>query len=469
MIKLIKINLKKISSRFLIFVPFVFILNAFNFKDNPESNGWVLQSITVENGVVIGNGIVDVVFTDSLTGYIVTSGTSTSDTCFLLKTTNGGYNWSTKIKTNFPFQRVFFCDKNIGYSKSFQTLFKTSNAGENWSPIYLGDVAGEDMFVLNKDTLFMASSNQLVGGLFRSINGGQSWTQQYFGYANPDAIYMVNGKLGFMKRGSTPQASYIARTTDGGFNWTFTTTDSSYSKIFFIDSLTGWRTYPLKKTTDGGITWFPQFYPIVSTWNNILFYISVINKDTIFGSGGSIKYGTSYYRGIIYKTTNGGINWRYQIPDTSFGFLYFNHIKFINEKTGWAFWNNTKGIHTTTGGDSLYVGIKEISKNIPENFKLYQNYPNPFNPITKIRFEIPNRLSSPARPENSGNGFIGDPITTLKIYDLLGKEVAVLVNEPLHSGTYEFTFNGINLSSGTYFYKLTMGNLSETKKMLMIK
>jgi hypothetical protein len=98
------------------------------------------------------------------------------------------------------------------------------------------------------------------------------------------------------------------------------------------------------------------------------------------------------------------------------------------------------------------LDITSENKNIPANYKLQQNYPNPFNPETKIRFEIPK------------SSFV-----SLKIFDLLGKEVRTVVNKNLTAGEYEFNFNSENLNSGIYFYKLTAGNFVQTKKMLMIK
>lgn len=88
----------------------------------------------------------------------------------------------------------------------------------------------------------------------------------------------------------------------------------------------------------------------------------------------------------------------------------------------------------------------------PDSYKLAQNYPNPFNPITTIRYSIP----------ESGN-------VSLKVYDILGNEVASLVNEEKARGVYSVTFDASNLSSGVYFYKIQAGNYFETKKMLLIK
>ncbi len=104
----------------------------------------------------------------------------------------------------------------------------------------------------------------------------------------------------------------------------------------------------------------------------------------------------------------------------------------------------------------------------PTEFILEQNYPNPFNPVTKIRFVIPNEVRnlkdfSSQTPRNDNT------LVTLKVYDVLGKEVATLVNEEKPAGNYEVDFNASKLSSGVYFYKLTSENFSQTKKMILLQ
>jgi len=107
---------------------------------------------------------------------------------------------------------------------------------------------------------------------------------------------------------------------------------------------------------------------------------------------------------------------------------------------------------------SGFTGIDPVNGEIPGNFSLYQNYPNPFNPVTKIRFSIP------------AGGNISRPVSSvLTVYDALGKEVQVLVNEQLMPGSYEADFDGSRLSTGIYFYKLTSGVFSEMKKMVLVK
>lgn len=107
---------------------------------------------------------------------------------------------------------------------------------------------------------------------------------------------------------------------------------------------------------------------------------------------------------------------------------------------------------TTIKYASIMTGVTGNTNSTPEGFELKQNYPNPFNPSTKISFSLP----------NAG-------MTTLKIYDMAGKEVAQLVNGSMNAGTYEFNFDAAGLSSGVYFYTLRTGEFVETKKMNLIK
>ncbi|MBK6539666.1 MAG: T9SS type A sorting domain-containing protein [Ignavibacteria bacterium] len=96
--------------------------------------------------------------------------------------------------------------------------------------------------------------------------------------------------------------------------------------------------------------------------------------------------------------------------------------------------------------------IIQTSANIPESIKLYQNYPNPFNPGTNINYDLPD------------NNYV-----SLKVFDALGKEVATLVNEKQNAGSYSVDFNGEGFPSGVYFCKLSAGEYSEIKRMVLIK
>jgi len=109
--------------------------------------------------------------------------------------------------------------------------------------------------------------------------------------------------------------------------------------------------------------------------------------------------------------------------------------------------------------DEIVVSVQN-EETIPNAFSLEQNYPNPFNPSTKIRFTIPSVIASAAKQSQ---------FVSLKVYDVLGNEVTTLVNEDKPAGNYEVNFDARGLTSGIYFYKLSAGSFSQTKKMLLIK
>ncbi|MBN1633246.1 MAG: T9SS type A sorting domain-containing protein [Ignavibacteria bacterium] len=125
------------------------------------------------------------------------------------------------------------------------------------------------------------------------------------------------------------------------------------------------------------------------------------------------------------------------------GSAIFNNMTALTYNTEWTFtdpppWNP--------------VGIQNITTTIPDEYNLGQNFPNPFNPSTKIQFDLPE------------NGFV-----SLKVYDMLGREVAVLVNDYESAGSYIVDFNGSRLSSGIYYYRIETGSYAEVRKMILLK
>ena len=117
--------------------------------------------------------------------------------------------------------------------------------------------------------------------------------------------------------------------------------------------------------------------------------------------------------------------------------------------------NTTKLFALTDSAGCIITGTgSNVISSIPVHFMLEQNYPNPFNPVTKINYEL---------------RFKDFESVSLKIFDALGREVATLVNQKQKAGSYEVEFNGSNLSSGVYFYKLEAGNFVDTKRMILLK
>ena len=103
-------------------------------------------------------------------------------------------------------------------------------------------------------------------------------------------------------------------------------------------------------------------------------------------------------------------------------------------------------------GNGVLTEVAENRPGIPDNFGISQNYPNPFNPSTNISFNIPKRSQ-----------------VSLKVFDLLGREVATIVSEEMSAGSYSRTWNAVNMPSGVYFYRLQSGSFNETKKLVLLR
>jgi hypothetical protein len=147
----------------------------------------------------------------------------------------------------------------------------------------------------------------------------------------------------------------------------------------------------------------------------------------------------------LYFSSDTGRTWNAQ-PSVSGG----SDIIFVNDKYGWILGDNGIVYRTTTGG---LVGIVDRGAPAkPEAFSLKQNYPNPFNPTTTIEFSL------------SHSGYV-----TLKVFNLLGAEVATVLAQKLTAGSHSIDWNGTDLPSGVYFYRLAVGSLVATRKMVLLK
>ncbi len=163
-------------------------------------------------------------------------------------------------------------------------------------------------------------------------------------------------------------------------------------------------------------------------------------------------------------STNGGVTWINErissspfIPTSNVFFGDYNGISAANGIIR-PMWTRlqSNSLSVWTAIINFPVGIQPISNTIPEKFNLSQNYPNPFNPSTNIRFDIP-------LLNKEGSGVV------LKVYDILGKEAATLVNGNYAPGSYEIKWDASALASGVYYYTLSAGNFKETKKMVLTK
>jgi hypothetical protein len=164
---------------------------------------------------------------------------------------------------------------------------------------------------------------------------------------------------------------------------------------------------------------------------------------------------------IFYKrSTDAGINWEQDTRLTNDSANSVTPKVVLSGSIVHVVWSDTRDgnfeVYYKRNPTGNVNGITNTNSEIPGRFSLYQNYPNPFNPLTKIKFSIP----------SVGNG---RDRSVIKIYNSLGHEVQVLVNESLQPGTYEVDWDASNFPSGVYFYELVSGNFVQTKKMVLLK
>jgi len=240
----------------------------------------------------------------------------------------------------------------------------------------------------------------------------------------------------------------FAKTTDSGVTWIRQSPGGAFlpsylRSVFFIDSLNGWvgspvgpSTQTIFKTTNGGNNWYDPFRWTFNISNSLFF--------TDINNGWSAEE-----NGLIWHTSNSGLNWTQQTPVVNN--RNYRSIYFTDSLTGWCVGDSGRILKTTTGG--ILTNFTNTNSEVPTEYKLNQNYPNPFNPKTIINYElgITNYVS-------------------LKVYDVRGNEIATLVNEKRSAGSYSAQFDGSNIPSGIYFYRLEVdGNMIDTKRMVLLK
>jgi hypothetical protein len=191
------------------------------------------------------------------------------------------------------------------------------------------------------------------------------------------------------------------------------------------------------KTTNSGSVWEIVNTGVPYNYSDIYF----VDYQIGWIAGGDTAHGT------ILHTTNGGTTWNLQNTNTS-NFLF--SVYFTDPDTGWAVGYDGTIIHTTNGGTS--VEEAEILKEIPHEIFLAQNTPNPFSRTSVFSFSIPAKRH-----------------ISLKLYNIIGQEVAVLADGGFEAGEHSVIFDGRSLPSGVYLYRLDTGDQIKTKRCIVLK
>ncbi len=243
---------------------------------------------------------------------------------------------------------------------------------------------------------------------------------------------------------------YIGNDPVNGSDATTPTIDSLNFKKFAIEAMFKITDVQTNPVFVGGTGWrWMGFYIFDST---VAF---MYNNGNFVSSSTVISFNTFHTATIVYDSTIQTASWYLDgnlVGSQVFALAHGNdkNVSTSNFGMGFVF----KGIFDDLKIYSLsnVTGVDDEDGSTPVEFKLNQNYPNPFNPSTIIKYAIGSRQYA-----------------TLKVYDVLGNEIATLVNEEKPAGTYEVKFDASNLSSGIYYYQLKAGSFIQTKKMLLVK
>ncbi|MCB0724841.1 MAG: T9SS type A sorting domain-containing protein [Ignavibacteriae bacterium] len=472
---------------------------------------WCVQFINETTGFCSGEGGIIIKTTNGgSTWFMQVTGTSdtlfciqfpnlTNDTGYacgssgtLRKTTNGGINWfSLPSGITQTIKSVFFNNANTGYYVGYQgEVRKTTNGGINWNPQISGTTANLwSICFLNQSTGWLAG---FTGKVRKTTNGGINWFSQGSFPSIDELLYIkfLNANTGIVTVG-VPGTINFYQTSDGGTTWSpknYGTLHSARCIDYITDDV--WMMSgdagDIFRTDNGGLNWACVTPPGTTTWFFSTDFVTT-NKGWVVGRDGKILYTStggslapaapSNLLGFPLSTSSIYLTWfdnssneqgfkierslstpdNFQVVGTTGANaenftdnsgisptnLYYYRVYAFNGASNSAY-SDTIAV--------LVTGNIQAGNSIPDKYKLYNNYPNPFNPSTKIKFDLSQNTD-----------------VRLTIYDMRGSDVQEVINTQMNAGSYEFSFNGANLSSGVYFYRLTAGNFVETKQMVLVK
>lgn len=361
----------------------------------------------------------------------------------VFRSTDNGVSWDSLYYSLANIQN-YTVGKNgihvIGTSSA--GMFRSTDGGVTWTATNSGLITSGVM----RWPIFAPSGDLFVGtnnaGVFRSTNGGDSWTSVSSGLGSPNIGALAIDSAGNLFAGTAlSTGNGIYKSTDNGNSWTATNWTSgigvwSMSVSPSGNILVGTTTNGIYRSTDNGATWVQTGAAGLRVFNAPFVFpkegIAFVCLDTVG----------------VFRSTDDGATWHAlnsgltapAVPSVRyFGVVYAN---------GYLFASSLDGVFRSS---QPVTSIAERNVRI-EGYVLEQNFPNPFNPSTVISFRLP----------------VGGSVT-LKVFDLLGQEVATLVDEPKPPGTYEVNFDAKNLASGIYLYQLRAGEKVETKSMVLIK
>jgi len=371
-------------------------------------------------------------------GLVMTSrstGMAAGDSGIIVRTTNGGATWSRQNSgISSPLYAIAMNDSLRGCAGGPNVLRYTTDGGNTWSaanihvPVSIETIA----FDRHGDGVLTGTG----GVIYRSTDSGKNWTVANLITTNHLMKACFVDSANAIAVGS---ALTIVRSTDAGLNWSLAQTGTGTLRDVSSPSpgcavaggFSGSRGI-LQRTTNGGLSWDSVVVNGVSSFVLASFYSA--DSGYVLNS-----------RGVMYRTASGGRSWdTIGVGPTAYGPL---GVSITSANTGVLLGSSGMiyfALSPLTGIGSAVPGER--------SFVLSQNYPNPFNPSTTIQYTLP-----------------ANEHVALSVFNTLGQRVAVLVDEEEQQGRHEVRFDASILASGVYFYRLQAGTFASTKKLLLLR
>ncbi|HEY5124404.1 MAG TPA: T9SS type A sorting domain-containing protein [Ignavibacteria bacterium] len=368
------------------------------------------------------NGVLGYVTSLAVNGNNIFAGTSSG----VYLSTNNGTTWNTTSLIYVYVYSIVINGSNIFAGTQNNSIYLSTNNGSTWNALS-GGPSDVRSFLINGSNIFAGTNNS---GVYLSTNNGMNWNA-LAGSPNGVMCFSIDGSNIFAAAGG------VCLSTNNGVNWNYLPGSPSAFGLAingtYIFANTNGMTSEVYLSTNNGVNWWQTA--------SLGLYVAV---PIITFSGNNLFAGTS---NGVYLTQNYGLSWIEK--NQGFGTIPFVSSLLVANNYIFAGTNNQSVWRRNL---TEIIGIQNISTEIPKSFKLEQNYPNPFNPTTKIKFDIP-KVSN----------------IKLTIYDIIGKEISILVNEKVSPGSYEVEFNGEKYSSGIYFYRLETPDFVQTNKIILLK
>jgi photosystem II stability/assembly factor-like uncharacterized protein len=378
----------------------------------------------------------------------------------VVRSTDGGRSWSLlplRVGLGSPMDICITTNGTVMVGNfGSPDVYVSTDFGNSWKGIDSHGNFGATLLALPDGSVLCSGQYKM----YKSTDNGNTWIKvadsTVFGENSPVSMFLTkNGTVLTYVAGLSDSTMGIFRSTDGGLHWVYSQNSPKRYGVNDIEivaysqlnngTIYGFtRRDGLYKSTDDGINWekiLPFTYLDIPFFSDGGGLLASDNLGLFLGGASNTSYG-----GLIWSPDYGQ-TWQLFMPEWK-GYMIGAIVQLDSNRI----LINANGYLYILTLDVVTKVENSENQQLPSGFDLKQNYPNPFNPTTTIEFQIPERS-----------------FVKLTVFNALGQEVAVLVNEEKQAGIHRIQFNGSNLPTGVYFYRLETPKFIETKKMILVK